>query len=87
MSFKINVLIKQDVKILVNKIRDWVQQEGGTFSGNTENGSIAIKTMLGTVKGNYAVNGNECALEITDKPFVATQGFIESKIREALEKV
>ena len=87
MSFKINVSIEQDVEILVNKIRDWVRKEGGTFSGDTDNGSIAIKTMMGTVKGNYAVNGNECILEITDKPFVATQGFIESKIREALEKV
>ncbi len=25
------------------------------------------------------VNGDECILEITDKPFLATQGMIESK--------
>ena len=87
MSFKINVSIRQDVESLVGKIRDWIQQEGGTFSGDTENGSISINTMLGAVKGNYVVNGNECVLEITDKPFLVPQGTIESQIREALERV
>lgn len=87
MSFKINVTIKQDVESLVNKIRNYVQQEGGTFSGNTQKGSISIGSLMSTVKGNYVVTGNECVLEITDKPFMVTQGFIESKIRAALENV
>ena len=87
MSFKMNVSIKRDVEELVNKIKDYIQQENGTFSGDTENGSISIKTLLGTVKGNYVVNGNECVLEITDKPFLVPWETIESRIREALEKV
>jgi len=87
MSFKMNVSIKQDVENLVSKIRDWVQQDGGSFSGDTENGSIVVKTVLGAVKGNYVVNGNECVLEITEKPFFVPQGTIESQIREALKKV
>jgi len=87
MSFKMNVSIRQDVESLVGRIRDWIQQEGGSFSGDIENGSISIETMLGTVKGNYVVNGNECVLEITDKPFLVPWETIESRIREALEKV
>jgi len=87
MSFKINVLIKHDVESLIVKIRDWIQQSGGDFSGDTEKGSIAVKTAIGMVKGHYIVNGNECVLEITDKPFIVPQGIIESQIREALERV
>lgn len=87
MSFKMNFSFKQDVENLTSKIRTWIQQEGGTFIGNASNGSIAIKTMLGTVKGNYTVNGNECVLEITDKPFLISHATIESKIREALKRV
>jgi len=87
MAFKINVSIKHDVEELVNKIRELMHREGGSFSGDSQKGSISLGTLLGTVKGNYVVNGNECVLEITDKPFMATEGMIESKIREALEKV
>lgn len=87
MSFKMNFTITQDVESLVNKIRIYAQREGGTFSGNTQKGSISINTIIGTVKGRYEVNGSQCILEITDKPFLATQGMIESRIREALEKV
>jgi hypothetical protein len=87
MSFKMSFTIKQDVESLVNKIRTYVQQEGGSFSGDTQKGSISLGTVLGTVKGNYVVTGSECVLEITDKPFLATQGMVESGIREALEKM
>ena len=87
MSLKMNVSIKEDVACLISKIKDLIQKEGGSFNGDTEKGSISLGSLMGTVKGNYVVNGNVCVLEITDKPFVATQGFIESKIREALEKV
>lgn len=87
MSFKMNVSIKHDVEELVGKIREWIKQESGTFSGDTEKGNIVLKTSFGTVKGNYVVNGNECVLEITEKPFMLPQMIIESKIKEALEKI
>lgn len=87
MSFKINVTIKQDVESLVNKISNYVQKEGGTFNGDTQKGSISLNSAIGAVKGKYVVTGNECVLEITDKPFMTTQGFIESRIRAALENV
>lgn len=87
MSFKMNVSIKEDVESLISKIKNSIQKEGGTFNGDTEKGDISLNSLIGTVKGNYVVTGNECVLEITHKPMVTTQGFIESKIRELLEKV
>jgi len=86
MSFKMNVSITQDAESLVSKIRNWIEQEGGTFSGDTNSGCIVIKTFMGTVKGHYVVNGNDCELEITEKPFLVSNGIIESTIKDALEK-
>ncbi len=83
MSFKFKVNINGDVNCIVNKVKNAIQKEGGIFSGDANSGNISIGTPMGKVKGNYKTNGQECVIEITDKPFLVPQSTLESKIKEA----
>lgn len=69
----------------VNKARQKVQGAGGTFNGNTSNGSFSVPIpIVGSVEGNYQINGQQVSINITKKPFVISCSAIESYVRSQI---
>ena len=80
-SFKIS--ITDDLSSTLKEVEDAIVEGGGEFEGDTCSGKFSGKTLLGKVKGEYNCLSDD-AVEITiiKKPFVASNGRIESAIRD-----
>ena len=71
---------KGSAQALVDKARKLVEKNGGTFHGNTSNGSFEV---LG-VKGRYQISGQTFTVYIDEKPWYITCGMIEAIIKSNL---
>jgi hypothetical protein len=79
------VRVKEEISAILNKIKAKITGNGGNFDGNTECGSFASKSGLGTIKGGYrSISVNEIEITIEDKPFLVPYSRIESEIKKAL---
>ena len=58
---------------------------GGEFSGDEGSGRFRLSTGIGSIKGNYTINGTVLSVSISDKPMFVGCGRIESEIRKYLE--
>lgn len=68
---------------LVGKARKAIEDAGGTFSGNTSEGSFEISSPV-KVKAHYTMTANSITLTVTDKPMIVPCSMIEAKLREYL---
>jgi len=83
MAHKFTVTPKDDLSATLKRVETTITTKGGSFSGDTDRGNFSGVTPVGMVKGTYAViNGSDIQITITDKPFIAPQSIIESKIRD-----
>ncbi len=66
------------------KARKAVEGQGGTFTGDTKNGDFTVAVFGNKIVGNYTVNGQTLAIQITDKPFLipcsTIEGFLKNQI-------
>ncbi len=71
-----------EVEDFIKRVKKELKNVGGMFTGNSNSGSISISTSVGKIRGYYKISGNDIEIEITEKPFLASCGMIESKIKE-----
>ena len=64
----------------VDKIKNKIEGAGGTFNGNESNGTFSVATPIGGIEGNYSVNGQAAAINITQKPFLLSCKAIEKYV-------
>ena len=77
------VTVAGDVAAAIAKARQQITAQGGTFSDDANAGSVSLKIpVLGTIRGEYAVSGQNLTITITDRPFLAPCGTIEERIRQ-----
>jgi hypothetical protein len=77
------VTVAGDVAAALDKARQQITAKGGTFGGDANAGTVSLKIpILGTVRGEYAVSGQDLTITITDRPFLAPCGTIEERIRQ-----
>jgi hypothetical protein len=62
-----------------------IVRAGGDFSGDERSGQFRLSTGIGSVKGNYSINGNLLSVTISDKPMFVGCGRIENEIKKYLE--
>lgn len=71
----------QDV---LRKAQSAVQQQGGTFNGDTNSGDFHVSVFGNTIKGSYTVEGQSLEIVIDSKPFLipcsTIEGFLKSQI-------
>ena len=72
---RFNITIPEDVDI--NKSLSQVKNNCDSFNGNEESGSFSKSG----VRGTYDISGNTVRITLTDKPFLASWDYVESKIR------
>ena len=82
-SFSIPVYGNSDE--LIGKAESAITGNNGTFSGTATEGSFEISVFIGSIKGNYRINGNLMDIIITDKPFMISCSRIEEELRKYLQ--
>lgn len=69
---------------VIAKVQQQIQQQGGSFNGDTSAGSFSVKVLGSTIAGSYTASGQQINIEINDKPFFIgcsqIEGFLKSQI-------
>ncbi len=64
-----------------------LQVENAIFDGNVENGTFALPTPLGIIKGSYVIEYKLAHFSIEEKPFLVSCSLIESKLKGYINPV
>jgi hypothetical protein len=67
---------------LLSQIQKLAQEYDGQFQGDEKSGHVALHFILGSIEGEYTIEGTELHLNITKKPFLVGCGTISSTIME-----
>jgi hypothetical protein len=83
-TFNINYPGSPD-EFVVNA-KNTIKTKGGVFKGDQNFGSFSLKTLLGTVKGNYEIlakvgDSIQIAITITQKPLLVPVSKIQQVIQ------
>jgi len=71
---------------VLNKAKNLMQSQGGTFEGDTSSGNFQVSVFGSTITGSYTVVGQEMSIIIEDKPFLIPCSTIEGFLRNQLAK-
>ena len=83
MTHSFKVALTDEISSVLKKVESEITGGGGTFQGNTEKGTFAGKSLLGSIKGEYQrVSESELNITITAKPFLVQYNMIETGIRK-----
>ena len=82
-SFKFN--IDSNPVYIVDKVKSKIENEGGSFTGDENEGSFDLATPVGSIEGNYSVDDNELKIDITKKPMMLPCSMIESELEKRLK--
>ena len=72
---------------ILHKTKSTIEGQGGTFSGDENQGSFHLSVMGMTVAGGYTVTGDKLDVAITEKPMMVPCAAIESFLQNQLSKV
>ena len=70
---------------IVQRAQKMVEDAGGEFAGNTDGGNYKLKLPVGSVEGNYVIEGGHVRFDITKKPMLVPCSAIESFLRDKLK--
>lgn len=84
MPCNFTISFNEAIETLIEKAKNGIVSNGGTFKGNTKLGEYSIPVPTGTIKGKYTVSGKEIVFDITEKPFIPTCSRIEKELRNYL---
>lgn len=70
----------------LSRARSLMQNQGGTFEGDTSAGNFQVSVFGSTITGSYTVVGQDMTILIEDKPFLIPCSTIESFLRNQLAK-
>lgn len=70
---------------IVEKAKQMIEENGGSFAGDVIKGGYRVKLPIGSVEGNYTIEGSSIRFDITKKPMLVPCGAIESFLRDRLK--
>jgi len=82
-SFNFN--IESNPAEIINKVKSKIENEGGSFTGDENEGNFNLPTPVGAIEGNYKVSDNELKIDITKKPMMLPCSMIESELEKRLK--
>ena len=74
--------LERPVTEVLSQIQELAQQYGGEIQGDEESGYVAMDFILGSIKGDYMIKGEQLHLNITKKPFLVSHETIRATIKE-----
>ncbi len=78
------IAFTKSVAEILEKAKQTVESQNGTFSGNESEGNFDITVFGNTVVGSYKIIGADLNIEITEKPFLVPCNMIESFLTSKL---
>ena len=84
MSCNIIIPFSGPAAVILDKARNAVTGQGGSFEGDLHSGAFDVSLMSNRVAGTYQVNEQELHLSITDKPMFIPCNAIESFLKSKL---
>ena len=81
-SFKFK--IEADPAEQIEKVKTKIEQEGGKFNGDENEGKFSLPTPVGEIEGSYQVNTDELKIDITKKPAFLPCSMLESELKKRL---
>jgi hypothetical protein len=76
--------IKVPAAELLNQIQKLAQEYSGQLQGDEKSGHVSLRIFVGTIEGDYAIDGDKLTLNITKKPFLVGYETISTTIKEFL---
>ena len=67
---------------LLSQIQKLAQEYEGQFQGDEKSGRVALHFILGSIEGDYSIEGDKLHLNITKKPFLVGCETISTMITE-----
>lgn len=68
----------------IEKVKAKIEQEGGTFNGDENEGKFSLLTPVGEIEGSYNVTANELKIDITKKPAFLPCSMLEAELKKRL---
>jgi len=81
-SFKFK--IETDPADTIKKVKAKIEQEGGTFNGDENEGNFSLPTPVGEIEGSYHVTADELKIDITKKPTFLPCSMLEGELKKRL---
>ena len=69
---------------LLSQIEKFAQEYQGQFQGDEISGNVSLNFILGSIEGDYTIEGDQLNLNITKKPFLLSCDTISATIKEYL---
>jgi hypothetical protein len=77
---KFNQAFTGTADALVTTLKTQVQNNKGTFTGDSSSGSFSVPVLGSEVSGTYTIAGQQLSVEIDKKPFFASCDAIQNFI-------
>lgn len=68
----------------IEKVKTKIEQEGGTFNGDENEGIFSLPTPVGVIEGSYQVTADELKIDITKKPAFLPCSMLEGELKKRL---
>ena len=77
LTFQIQVPVEE----LLSQIQELAKEYEGQFKGDEKSGHVSLQLIVGSIEGDYTIEGNKLHLNITKKPFLIGCETIGSTIK------
>jgi hypothetical protein len=69
---------------VVQEARKAIENAGGSFNGDTNEGDFEIQSPVGKARGTYTISNSAINIVITKKPIIISCARIEEELRKRL---
>jgi hypothetical protein len=84
MACQFSIPFSGDPSVVLSKAQSAVEGQGGTFTGNAQQGNFDVTVVGNTIRGTYAVAGQHLDIQILSKPFFVPCSTIEGFLKNQL---
>ncbi len=74
--------IHEDQSLVFEKMKEAIKQQDGELNGDHEKGSFIIPIAIGKVEGEYVINHDSIAINVTKKPMIVSKNMIKEAIQK-----
>lgn len=78
------IKFSQSPEDFITNAKEALARRDGNLTGDERSGQFNISTPVGSVKGNYTIEGQFMHVNITKKPFFVSESMIEDAIQKFL---
>ena len=76
--------LQGDPQAAFDQARREIMRQGGTVTGTATRGTARVPSPVGAISMAYTVQGSQLAIDVTDKPWLASCGQIDTALGKAI---